>query len=71
MTVRDEFKSRKVDDAGQQRIQQVREVLSHALASIEALVPQGGRELAIVKTKLEEAGFFAVKAVSAANELKE
>jgi hypothetical protein len=61
-----EFSTTKVTPEGVQKINRSREVFDVALEELKILCPEG-RELSLVKTKLEEASFFAVKAISYAN----
>lgn len=57
------FRSHKVNEAGVRMIEHVRADFSALVASLEEAVG-GGRELAIVRTKLEEACMFSIKAIS-------
>lgn len=61
-----EFSTTKVTPEGVQKINQARSILDGTLDALKILCPEG-REFSLVKTKLEEAGFFAVKAISYAN----
>lgn len=61
--MREEFKQHRLNADGTAKVQLIGEVFSDLLDQIDSLVP-GGRELAIVKTKLEEAKMFAVLGVS-------
>lgn len=61
-----EFSTTKVTPEGVQKINQSRTIFDNALEELKAICPEG-REFALVKTKLEEASFFAVKAISYAN----
>ena len=54
-----EFSTTKVTPEGVQKINRYREVFDVVLEELKILCPEG-RELALVKTKLEEASFFAV-----------
>lgn len=63
VTNRAEFASYKLDDGEYQKAQAVRLLFSEHLDKLEGVLGTTGRELAIVKTKLEEACMFAVRAV--------
>lgn len=63
MTIRNEFRVHTLNDAGKENAMRVAEVFSNALTYLEAL-DVDGRELAIVKTKLEEACFFAKRSIA-------
>lgn len=43
---------------------EVEEAFTELLLKLESITPLGGREGALVRTKLEEASMFAVKAVA-------
>lgn len=57
------FDSKRLNDDGVRNVAEVRAAFDALLAKVETLTPSG-RELAIVKTKLEEACFFAVKGIA-------
>lgn len=63
------FKFHKLNQIGQDHAVEIQRIFEKALGAIEQAVP-AGRELSIVKTKLEEACFFAKKgmAVQAVNQ---
>jgi hypothetical protein len=61
--MRKEFQTHTLTTAGLGRVEQVREAFSELLVQLEELVPTG-RELSTVKTKLEEAAFFAVRGIA-------
>lgn len=61
-----EFSTTKVTPEGVQKINQSRAIFDKTLDELKTICPEG-RELSLVKTKLEEASFFAVKAISYAN----
>lgn len=58
-----EFETQQVNPSGLSKIRDVRIALNQALNEILHICPEPSRELSIARTKLEEAGFFAVKAV--------
>ena len=58
-----EFNVHKLNDAGMEKAIDIALVFDRALTSLINLCPSG-RHLAIVKTKLEEACFFAKKAMA-------
>lgn len=58
-----EFQVHKLNEQGVQRANKVA-ILFDALLSDLSLVVSDGREFAIVKTKLEEACFFAKKSIA-------
>ncbi len=62
--VRSEFTVHMLNDQGKQKAQQVAETLSDSLSHLEAICGKDGREMSIVRTKFEEAGFFAKKAMA-------
>lgn len=61
--VRDEFKPHDLNEAGVGQVQELREVFSQVLNNTECICGPG-RELSLVKTHLEIALFFAVRAVA-------
>jgi hypothetical protein len=61
--MRDEFKVHQLNDQGLKKATDLGEVFSQMLDAIEALIPQG-RERSIVITKLQEASFFAKRAIA-------
>jgi len=63
MSIRREFLHTTLNDLGKSRSVELRQIFSDCLDQIERIVPTC-RELAIVRTKLEEAGFFAQKGMA-------
>lgn len=61
--VREEFVWHELSDAGIKQCLLVKQAFSELLTKIEALVP-GGRELALVKTKIQEASHWANQGVA-------
>lgn len=61
--MRQEFQVHLLNDQGIERAKQLGDVFSAALDRIEALIPQG-RERSLVITKLQEASFFAKRAIA-------
>lgn len=62
-TTRSEFKSRRLNEIGEVAAAEVAQAFSDFLDAIEALCGADGREMAIVRTKLQEASFFAKRAL--------
>ncbi len=62
--MRDEFKVHRLNADGMAKAQMLGDIFSEALEKIEAIIPPG-RERALVVTKLQEASFFAKRAVAA------
>lgn len=59
-----EFATQKLNILGQQRADLVRDAFDDLLNRLRRECPSDGRYFAIVKTKLEEACMFAIKAIS-------
>ena len=64
-----EFRTYSMNARGVARALLTRQILDEALTRLETLctlegTTVGGREFAITRTKFEEAGFFAIKAIS-------
>lgn len=57
------FESKKLNDEGLCKLGMIRDAFTSTLNKLELTCPEG-REFSIVKTKLEEACFFAIKSVS-------
>lgn len=57
------FQVHRLNEGGLKNAQLIAEAFDTLLERLELLCP-AGRELALVKTKLEEAGFFAKKAMA-------
>jgi hypothetical protein len=64
MTIRSEFDVHMLNEAGISKAREIAEVYSHALDAIERLCGPDGREMAIVRTKLQESAFFAKRAMA-------
>ena len=62
-----EFAVHMLNEQGQRRAAQIAGVFDEALARLETMCPPG-REFAITRTKLEEACFFAKKAMALSDE---
>lgn len=61
--MRKEFQVHKLNQSGLAKANQIAGAFDTLLGQLEGLCPEG-REFSIVKTKLEEASFFAKKAVA-------
>lgn len=61
---RDEFAVHMLNDQGKQKAAQIADSLSVCLDNLESIVGSSGREMAIVRTKMEEASFFAKKGMA-------
>lgn len=57
------FQSHKLNEEGIKRAESIAELFTYTVAALKKVCPEG-REFAIVKTKLEEASFFAKKAMA-------
>lgn len=64
--MRDQFAVHMLTEDGKTKAAAIANAFDQCLAALEALVPDG-RELAIVRTKLEEACFFAKKGMAKQN----
>ena len=60
-----EFQVHMLNDAGKAKATEIAEAFDACLEKLVVLCP-AGRELALVRTKLEEASFFAKKAMASA-----
>ena len=57
------FSSANYSPEGLAKVDYVREAFSVLLDKLEVILPGGSREMSIIKTQLEQASFYAVKAV--------
>jgi hypothetical protein len=57
------FKSRTLTEAGQQHAEDIRLAFTQCLERVSVYL-QDGREMSLVRTKLEEASFYAIKALA-------
>jgi hypothetical protein len=57
------FSSVKLNEEGLTKVEIIRRAFTDLLNAVEYELPGNSREISIVKTKLEEASFYAVKAV--------
>jgi hypothetical protein len=67
VTIRHEFTVHRLTGEGMVKAAEIAEEFSKLLDRVEVLVPQAGdnaRELALVRTKLQEACFFAKRAMA-------
>lgn len=62
--MRKEFDVHMLNQHGKERATEIAETFSKALEKLEAVCGPEGREMAIVRTKLEEACFFAKRAMA-------
>jgi hypothetical protein len=68
--LRQEFAHFTLNADGRQKITEVAKAFDSLLGTLERLAP-AGREMSLVRTKLEEASMFARKAVSLQSENQE
>jgi hypothetical protein len=61
---RPEFQVHMLNDVGKMKAGQLAELFTMLLNGVESICGTGTREMAIVRTKLEEASFFAKKAMA-------
>lgn len=64
MTIDPLFKHYALNDVGQAKAARIGEAFTKLLFELEGISPLGSREGALVRTKLEEAGYFAKKAMA-------
>ena len=57
------FASTLYSEVGKNKIFALREGFTFFLERVEELLPGNSRELSIIRTKLEEASFYAIKAL--------
>ena len=53
-----------LNDLGKEKARQLQAVFAHFLDTLEHVCGKDGREMAIVRTKLEEASFYAKRAMA-------
>jgi hypothetical protein len=57
------FSTVQLSSEGLRKVNTLRESFTEMVEIIEAILPGNSREISIIRTKLEEASFYAVKAV--------
>ena len=57
------FSSVKLNEEGLRKVNTIRGAFTQLLLELEYELPGNSREISIIRTKLEEASFYAVKAV--------
>ena len=57
------FSSVQLNTEGLMKVNNIRVAFTQLLDELESILPGNSREISIIKTKLEEASFYAVKAV--------
>lgn len=62
--MRDEFKVHLLNETGLAKAHGIALAFSDLLVILEDYAPPGSREMAIVRTKLQEAAFFAKRAMA-------
>lgn len=62
--IRDEFKVHRLNEEGMQKAEGLAEDFSEFLDRVELVCGKDGREMAIVRTKLQEASFQAKRAIA-------
>lgn len=65
------FEAYPLTSQGQGKVARVREAFSAVLQALIAECGPSGREIALVRTKLEEACFYAIRAISTRTENQE
>lgn len=68
---RAEFGVHMLNEQGKEKALAIAMVMTRALNALEEECGKDGREMAIVRTKMEEAGFFAKKAMATRPENQE
>ncbi len=63
MTINPLFSTTKLNEDGVAKATYIRESFNALLSALEDTLPGNSRELSIVRTKLEEASFYAIKAL--------
>lgn len=66
--IRSEFTVHKLNDQGMSHAERLGVMFSAFLNNLEAMCGLDGREMAIVRTKLQEAAFFAKRAIAVRHE---
>lgn len=69
--IRDEFAVHMLNQLGKDRAADIAEQFSVCLNNLEAIIGADGREMAIVRTKMQEAAFFAKRAMAVRPENQE
>lgn len=62
------FQFHRLNDDGIKKVEEIASHFTELLRQLRIVCPENTREFAIVKTKLEEAGFFAKKAMANVSE---
>jgi hypothetical protein len=62
--VRPEFEVHLLNDTGKERAADIAKMFTVCLNNLESIIGADGREMAIVRTKLQEAAFFAKRAMA-------
>ena len=68
INIRNEFDVHMLNDVGKGRAYDIAKQFSVCLNNLEAIIGLDGREMAIVRTKLQEAAFFATRAIAVKSE---
>lgn len=63
-TARREFKVHSLNTLGQQKATTISEAMADLLSKLEDICGSEGREIALVRTHMEMAGFYAKKAMA-------
>lgn len=62
--IRDEFKTHQLNEAGMAKAEEIGATFTAALDKLEAICGKDGREMALVRTHLQDASFYAKRAVA-------